>query len=153
MRERAEAYAWQMLESSGSQTIVLPRSYHLNESNSITLDRRCQLIAGLNGSGKTQALHRISEGAGDSGCLVRVHEIVEHVRATLKSRDDIEEMEEEVGSMSVESDLVASIGRVIGRDYDSVEWFGLELEGTQSGFSEWPWSTSEQFLVPHFRVR
>ncbi|MGH3722406.1 MAG: hypothetical protein ACRDRI_26940 [Pseudonocardiaceae bacterium] len=53
--------------------------------------------------------------------------------------------------MSIDKEMCKSLGRVVGRDYGTVEWYGLELEPTYEGFPGWP-TSGNQFLIPHFRV-
>jgi hypothetical protein len=61
-------------------------------------------------------------------------------------------MEAEVGSLPIPNNMISSLKRVIGRDYESVGWYNLELEPTQPTAVEWPWPEDVQSIVPHFRV-
>ncbi|MET7993106.1 hypothetical protein ABZU76_19645 [Amycolatopsis sp. NPDC005232] len=124
----------------------------LGGNQSIVLDKRCHVLAGFNGAGKSETLARIAEALGNSSQIIRLHEICEQVRAVLQSRTDIEDMETEVGSLPIPDDVIESICSVVGRDYESVEWFNLELEPSAGSFPNWPWLNDDQSIVPHFKV-
>lgn len=151
MREIAEREAWRRLGRSSSAAVSLTRIVPLDGGVQLALDKRCLVLAGFNGAGKSMTLDAISRSLLNESAIVRLHEICEQVRSVLRSRSDIEQMEAEVGPMSIEKETVQSLSRVIGRDYDNVEWYGLELEPTYEGFAGWP-TSDDQMLMPHFRV-
>jgi AAA domain, putative AbiEii toxin, Type IV TA system len=152
VREVIESQAWFKLERERNEFFSLPQSVTLDANTQITLRKRCHILAGLNGSGKSETLRKLSNALGRNCTIVRLHETCEQVRAILRSRDDIGEMEAEVGSLPISSDMIASLKRVIGRDYESVGWYNLELEPTQPTAVKWPWPEDVQSIVPHFLV-
>src|SRR5665647_834866 len=130
MREIAEREAWKRLGRNKSAPVSLTRIVPLDGDVQLALDKRCLVLAGFNGAGKSMTLDAISRSLSNESAIVRLHEICEQVRSVLRSRSDIEQMEAEVGPISIDRDTIQSLGRVIGRDYDAVEWYGLELEPT-----------------------
>jgi len=151
MREIAEREAWKRLGRNKSAPVSLTRIVPLDGDVQLALDKRCLVLAGFNGAGNSMTLDAISRSLSNESAIVRLHEICEQVRSVLRSRSDIEQMEAEVGPISIDRDTIQSLGRVIGRDYDAVEWYGLELEPTYEGFAGWP-TADDQMLTPHFRV-
>ncbi|MFE5837315.1 hypothetical protein [Arthrobacter sp. NPDC056493] len=61
-------------------------------------------------------------------------------------------MEEESGAIDLDQKMIETLGRVIGRDYESVQWFSLEFEPNEDYRESFLWPGG-QILVPHFRVK
>lgn len=118
----------------------------------LTLPGPCTIFAGLNGAGKTRALRSFSESLGDKAVLIRLHELCEHARANLRSRTDIADMEDETGSSTLDATMLNHLSRIIGRDYEFVEWYALDFEPSSDYRSSFNWPDA-QVTVPHFRVK
>jgi AAA domain, putative AbiEii toxin, Type IV TA system len=153
MRQVAEAFSWQHLEKQKTANVQLPREVEVGDNKSLILHKRCHILAGFNGAGKSEMLNALAKSLGDQCKAIKLHEVCEQVRSVLLSRSDIEEMEAEVGSRQLPIDLTPTLCSVVGRDYESIEWFDLELEPSDHRFPNWPWLEDLQPIVPHFRVQ
>src|SRR5271165_4853815 len=148
MREVAEREAWTRLaKASGARgdRALNPMGVELD------LTRGCTVVAGRNGSGKSRLLAAAKAELADRGLLIQLHQICERIRDIHASRNDIPEMEEETGLLSVDPTVLDHIYRVVGREYEEIQWFALDLEPSDEGDKTFLWS-GDQFLVPHFRV-
>ncbi|EFQ82026.1 hypothetical protein HMPREF0063_12868 [Aeromicrobium marinum DSM 15272] len=152
MREWSEKRLWQQLAAASRDRET--HSLNLGHGNHLDLDlsKGCTVVAGRNGAGKSQVLAAAKGKLGDQSTLIQLHQICEHARSALRSRDDIEEMEEETGALPLTDELISNLKRVVGRDYEEVQWFSLELEATASFRDSFEWP-GDQALVPHFRVK
>lgn len=150
MRVRAEREVWSKARKQRSSSTVAPVS--LASGKDLKLSVPCTVLAGLNGAGKTRALRMINDSTPDTTLLIQLHELCEHARASLRSRIDIQDMEEESGAIELDRKMAETLGRIIGRDYEYVQWFSLEFEPNEDyrGSFLWP---GGQILVPHFRVK
>lgn len=151
MRAVVERQAWANLtkERSGQDPVEVPLD---SKGTSLTLPGPCTVLAGLNGAGKTRALLSFSDSLGDRAVLVRLHELCEHARVNLRARDDISEMAEETGASTLDPATLDHLNRVIGRDYEFVEWYALDFEPTADYLSSFDWP-DDQVTIPHFRVK
>lgn len=71
----------------------------------------------------------------------------------LRSRDDLDAMIEEYDDLGPSVDRLNDLKRVVGRDYDSVDWYALEIEPSERMIADrFRWS-GDQPLVPYFRAR
>lgn len=150
MRLRAEREVWPRAIRQRQSSPVAP--FTLPSGKNLELSRPCTVLAGLNGAGKTRALHLLAASAPDSSLLIQLHELCEHARASLRSRIDIADMEEEAGPIEVDERTVQHLGRIIGRDYEYVEWYSLEFEPNEDYRETFRWP-GDQILVPHFKVK
>ena len=151
MKEVEEREAWRKLRASHATSVDLSRTIEVSPDQVLHLNERCVVLAGFNGAGKSVTLQRVSAAIGDVGVVIRLHEVCEGIRSVLRSRTDISEMESEVGSLVIDDNLKASLARVVGREYSSIDWFDLELEPAE-GLLEWP-ARGDHSLIPHFRVQ
>jgi energy-coupling factor transporter ATP-binding protein EcfA2 len=118
----------------------------------LDLSRGCTVVAGRNGAGKSRLLASAKAELADKGVLIQLHEICERVRAIHASRNDIPGMEEETGPLTLNADVVGHVYRIVGREYEDIQWFALDLEpGDESG-STFFWNGDQSF-VPHFRAK
>ncbi|MDF2050238.1 hypothetical protein [Arthrobacter sp. Cr_A7] len=151
MRLVAERQAWAKLikERTGQDPVQVA----IDASGvTLTLPGPCTVFAGLNGAGKTRTLRSLNDSLGDKAILIRLHELCEHARVNLRARDDIAEMADETGPLTLDSTTLEHLNRIVGRDYDYVEWYSLDFEPTQDYLSSFSWP-EDQVLVPHFRVK
>jgi energy-coupling factor transporter ATP-binding protein EcfA2 len=117
----------------------------------IDLSRGCTVVAGRNGAGKSRLLAAAKTELADKGVLIQLHQICERIRAVHASRNDIPEMEEETGPLTLNADMTNHVYRIVGREYEDIQWFALDLEPSDEDNSVFLWS-SDQSLVPHFRA-
>ena len=140
MRLVEEGKLWSKLTESPSESLPLELSW---DGHAIALNSRCTIVAGLNGAGKSRFLLEAKAQLGESATLIRLHEDCERTLEVLRSRSDIDELEDETGNTAVEGDEFAWLKRVIGRDYQTVTRSELELIPSDGG---------GEFVVPNFRV-
>lgn len=150
MRVRAEREVWRNARRQHSSSEVPP--VPLPSGKDLKLSVPCTVLAGLNGAGKTRALRIINDSAPDTALLIQLHELCEHARASLRSRIDIRDMEEESGAIDLDQKTVETLGRIIGRDYEYVQWFSLEFEPNEDYRDSFIWPGG-QILVPHFKAK
>jgi len=124
----------------------------LPSGKDLKLSVPCTVLAGLNGAGKTRALRMLSDSTPDATLLIQLHELCEHARASLRSRTDILDMEEESGPIDLDHNTVQTLSRIIGRDYEYVQWYSLEFEPNEDYRESFQWPGG-QTLVPHFKVK
>lgn len=151
MREVKEVAVWRELKkrlgkSSSSPIQLTPRI-------SVDLDEPCLVVGGKNGAGKTRFLRRIANHLDGSAVMVDLHFLCEQALTILRSRNDFDDMTEEFGPLQLDAERLDDLARVIGREYESVEWFAFEVEPDDSFVAErFKWA-SEQSLLPYFRVK
>jgi energy-coupling factor transporter ATP-binding protein EcfA2 len=149
MREAAEREAWARLARAsnrrGDRKLTLAMGVELD------LSRGCTVVAGRNGAGKSQLLAAAEEALADKGILIQLHQLCERIRAVHASRSDIAEMEEETGPLTLNADVVGHVRRIVGREYDTIQWFALDLAPSGQDDGTFLWG-GDQSLVPHFRA-
>lgn len=152
MRAAEEREAWRKLKKRNLPTPDLPVSVLLGAAtDALEIDQDCLVLAGLNGAGKTQALDAAAAALGDSATHIRLHEDCEQVRSILSTRDDLADLADETGPLTLDPDMAAALRRIIGRDYDTIEWYALELVTSDDEPQGWP-DPDGTFLVPYFQV-
>lgn len=150
VREAEERAAWKKLAHAAARRgdRRVPTSIGIE----LDLARGCIVIAGRNGAGKSQLLSAAKDALGDKAILIQLHQLCELVRRVHASRTDIADMEAEGGSLPLAPDIVDHVKRIVGREYETIEWYTLELSATDGDAGGFTWS-SDQSLVPHFRAR
>jgi hypothetical protein len=114
------------------------------------------VISGKNGTGKSRLLRDIHAAHKDSTVLLDMHHLCEQALVILRSRTDLDEMVEEFDSLGPDDDRLDDIQRVVGRKYDSVEWYALEIAPPDRHIAakfRWAGDEDDEPLVPFFRVR
>ena len=149
MRRVVEREVWSALRKSNHS-----ENSHIATFGSIALDlgAPCVVLGGRNGAGKTRVLRSVAEHLGDGGLFLDLHSLCEQALAILRSRDDFEEMLEEFDVLGPDMDRSEDVCRVIGRDYELVEWYALEVESSDENVSrKFSWN-GEQPLLPYFKA-
>lgn len=121
----------------------------------ITLDLStpCLVVGGRNGAGKTRLLRSIADHLGDDGLLLDLHFLCEQALTVLRSRDDFDEMTAEFDVLGPDEDRQDDVQRVIGREYELIDWYALEVEPSDKAVAErFRWG-GEQSLLPYFEVQ
>lgn len=150
MRRAEENKAWSALRKRHQSDPPSPLSI-----GEITLDLStpCLVVGGRNGAGKSRLLRAIAGHLGESGLLLNLHYLCEQALIILRSRDDFDEMLEEFGVFGPDAERLNDIQRIIGREYESVEWYALEVEPADEGVADrFRWG-GEQSLLPYFLVQ
>jgi energy-coupling factor transporter ATP-binding protein EcfA2 len=149
MREAAEREAWARLSEASRRRG--DRKLSLSMGVELELSRGCTVVAGRNGAGKSRLLTAAEVELADKGILIQLHQLCERIRAVHASRNDIPEMEEETGPLTLNADVVSHVRRIVGREYDDIQWFALDLAPSDEDDGTFLWA-SDQSLVPHFRA-
>lgn len=122
----------------------------LAPSVNLDLSQPCIILGGRNGAGKSRILRAISEEQDVNGVLIDLHRLIEHVLIILRSRDDFEAMLEEYAPIDISRDDLAAVDLIVGRQYESVQWYALELEPSELAIdSTFVWN-GDQSLIPYF---
>ena len=150
MRQVAEAKQWSILQKLRDKSPT--NSIEVAGFPVIDVSVPCTVIGGRNGAGKSRLLRAIAESVGQDGLLIDLHYLTEQALMILRSRKDFDEMADEFGVIGPDEDRLEDVRRVIGRNYEAVEWFALDVEPADSEVAQrFCWS-GEQPLVPYFRV-
>lgn len=150
MRRAEEEGVWGALKKRRQREPGLPVVF-----DNITLDLStpCLVVGGRNGAGKTRLLQSIAEHLGSDGLLLDLHSLCEQALGVLRSRDDFDEMTTEFDVLGPDDDRRDDVQRVIGREYDVVDWYALEVEPSNAAVAErFRWG-GEQPLLPYFNVQ
>lgn len=153
MRRADERAIW--ASHKKSYAAAPPRPLRVGDS-SVNLAAACTVISGRNGTGKSRLLRNIQAELGRSAVRLDMHYLCEQALSILRSRTDTDEMVEEFDPLGPDDDRLDDVKRVIGREYDSVEWYALEIEPQDEEVAarfRWSREGSDDPLVPHFRVR
>ncbi len=149
MRRVEEAGLWADLKQKGSASAHT----HRFESVVLSLGDPCLVIGGRNGAGKSRLLRSLAQDPRVNGLFLDLHALCEQLLAVLRSRDDFDEMKEEVEVGGPDADRQDDVQRIIGREYESVEWYSLEIEPSDEATAQrFRWG-GDQAVVPYFRVR
>lgn len=149
MRRAEEQKLWSNLKKSrhGRRSPV--------SVGNITLDvsSPCIVLGGRNGAGKSRLLRSLDEQLGDGAIYVDLHHLCEQALIVLRSRDDFNEMKDEFEVLGPDADRRSDVERIIGREYDSIDWYALEIEPSDSEAADrFTWG-GEQPLLPFFHVQ
>lgn len=148
MRQAAEERVWRRLQKRRGTEAV--RKVTLESGQDLEVTAAGMIVGGLNGSGKTRLLTTI-DATQSNTLLLRLHELCEVVRKALASPHDLGELIEEVGPLDLDATVVSHVERVIGRDYDSVNWYALQFDPDPDYIQRFSWD-GEEVIVPYFAV-
>lgn len=149
MRRAKEELLWGELLAAYDRA---PQSVLLENEVELVIDQPCLVIGGKNGSGKSRVLRKIAADLGPSALYIDLHHLCEQAMIVLRSRDDIDEMTEEFDPDGPDATRRDDLRRIIGRRYQEVQWFSLEIEPNDPSAAErFKWSGTQP-LVPYFRT-
>lgn len=148
MRSAEEAKLWPSLRKAGG---ALPRGVFSFDGARIDLSEPCIIVGGLNGSGKSRVLRALADSLEDKGLLINVHALCERVLAVLRSRDDFGDMKDEFGRIGPDDKRRSDVERAVGREYESVDWYALEIESSVTSDTD-GFGGAEADLLPYFDV-
>ena len=124
----------------------------LADGSEIDLSVACTIVGGLNGAGKSRLLKSIAGQLSDAAVLIDLHRLCEQVLGLIAQRPDVAAISEEFSPMELAGERLDDISRIIGRDYETVEWYSLEIEpGDERAAEQFSWG-GQQSLVPYFKV-
>lgn len=150
MRQAEEAKVWGSLKKKRQGN---PPDLVKFDDIPLDLSTPCLVVGGRNGAGKTRLLRSIAEHLGDDGLLLDLHFLCEQALSVLRSRDDFDEMAAEFSVLGPDEDRQDDVQRVIGREYDLIDWYALEVEPSDKIVAErFRWG-GEQPLLPYFEVQ
>lgn len=150
MRRAEEVKVWSALKKKRQGE---PPSNVALDKITLDLSTPCLVVGGRNGAGKTRLLRSIADRVGDDGLLLNLHFLCEQALTVLRSRDDFSEMTAEFDVLGPDEDRQDDVQRVIGREYDVLDWYALEVEPSDKAVAERFLWGGEQPLLPYFEVQ
>lgn len=149
MRQAEEASVWSALIKRFSS--INPE---LVKAEGIDFDvsRPCTVIGGRNGTGKSRVLHSLKAALGERAILIDLHAICEQALNVLRTQGDIEDLKDEAGAMQLPTMRLEDVERIVGRKYERVEWYGLDVvPGDVLVADRFKWGT-DQTVIPYFEA-
>lgn len=151
MRRAEERTIWKTLQKGRAGES--PQIFDMGNSSSIDLASPCIVLGGRNGAGKSRLLRALANHIGEKALLIDLHHLCEQALIVLRSRADFDAMLEEFDPSGPSADRLEDVQRVIGREYESIEWFALEVEPDDPMIAErfrWAGEEPRQTLLPYF---
>lgn len=149
MRDAEEKKVWKDLKrqrNNGASSVLSL------ECATIDLSEPCVIVGGRNGVGKTRLLRHIADTAADDCILLDIHSLCAQALTLLRSRDDFSDMAAEFDTVGPTDERRNDVQRVVGREYEVVDWYALEIEPSEHSTAEqFRWG-GEEPLLPYFEV-
>ena len=150
MRRAEEEKLWDALKKSRGD--VSPSEVSVGNLI-VDIAAPCLVLGGRNGAGKSRFLRSLDEHLNDRGLYIDLHHLCEQALGVLRSRDDFDEMKEEFEVLGPDHDRRKDVERIIGREYEKIDWYALEVEPSDSSAADrFRWG-GDQSLIPFFNVR
>ena len=150
MRYAEEIKAWPAIKKQRRMLPPAPISIGKIE---LELSAPCIVLGGRNGAGKSRLMRDLSARLGDKGLLLDLHYLCEQALIVLRSRKDFEDMKAEFEILGPDSDRRDDVQQIIGREYESIDWYALEVEPEDKDVAErFRWG-GEQSLLPYFEAK
>lgn len=150
VRAAEESAVWGKLQKARERAAA--DLFEVGNGTSIDLAKPCTVLGGRNGAGKSRLLRRLEQHLGDGAVLVDLHHLVEQALILLRSRDDFDAMAEEVDPLGPSEERLNDLQKIVGRVYDDLAWFALEVDPDDERVAKrFSW-TGEQPLIPYFRA-
>ena len=150
MRRAEEEKTWGALRKKQQGT---PASFVTFDDITLDLSTPCLVVGGRNGAGKTRLLRSISDHLAGGGLLLDLHFLCEQALTVLRSRDDFDEMKAEFEVLGPDGDRRDDVQRIVGREYEAIDWYALEVEPSdETAAQRFRWG-GEQALLPYFDVQ
>ncbi|WP_243057818.1 hypothetical protein [Nocardioides sp. SR21] len=150
MRAAKEAAVWGSLIKARAEAGSEP--FEVGSGTTIDLARPCTVLGGRNGAGKSRLLRKLEAHLGDRALLVDLHHLTEQALILYRSRDDFDAMTDEVDPLGPSDDRLKDIQKIVGRSYDSIDWFSLEIEPDDPEVADRFRWLGDQSLIPYFRA-
>ena len=149
MRQAEEATVWSALAKKFAN---LEPEVITAEGVDFDVSRLCTVLGGRNGTGKSRVLHSLKAELGDRAILIDLHAICEQALNVLRTQGDIEDLKEEAGLMQLPAQRIEDVERIVGRKYERVEWYGLDVvPGDALVADRFKWGT-DQTVIPYFEA-
>lgn len=150
MRRAEEVRVWRSLKKKrGANSAEIAQFGEIT----LNLSTPCLVVGGRNGAGKTRLLRSIADHLGNESLILDLHFLCEQALTVLRSREDFDEMTAEYDVLGPDDDRQDDVQRVIGREYDYIHWYALEVEPSDRAVAErFRWG-GEQPLLPYFEVQ
>jgi energy-coupling factor transporter ATP-binding protein EcfA2 len=147
VRRAEEGKAWVALNAQKNWPDVVG-----SKDLPIALTDRCVVLGGRNGSGKSRMLRELASALGSRAMYIDLHYLTQYVLQASRRDDPLEEMLDEYDPVELADARLADVSRIVGRDYDDVEWFGLDIDtGLAVDDPHMDWLSDEVF--PYFRMK
>lgn len=149
MREAAEASVWGELQKRFRSVASEPVS-----AAGVLIDVAlpCTILGGRNGTGKSRVLRALNTELGARSVYINLHALCEQTLDILRSRTDVEDLKDEVEAMSLTVDQIDDMHRIINREYDRFDWYGLDVVPGDAAVAEtFSWG-ADQPTVPYFEA-
>jgi energy-coupling factor transporter ATP-binding protein EcfA2 len=150
VRQAKERLVWDELKLAHARAI--PEPFEISLGASLDLSRPCTVLGGRNGSGKSRLLRAIASQTGPGAVYIDLHHLCEQALIVLRGQKNLAETKDELGVIGPTRDRLNDVERIVGRDYDSVEWFALDLGPVDKEVVErFQWG-GDELLTPYFVV-
>lgn len=153
MRRAKEVLVWRELQREHAN--ATPSPFAISTSKSIDLARPCTILGGRNGSGKSRLLKSIAASLGGDAVYLDLHHLCEQALTVLRSVKGLDEMKDELGVIGPDDRRLDDVRRIVGRDYESVDWYALDVgpEGEEIAAKfRWDGEEDDDPLTPYFIV-
>ncbi|WP_147301836.1 hypothetical protein [Microbacterium sp. AG157] len=153
MRRADELRVWRDLQAAHAN--ATPNLFSIGPASVIDLSRPCTVLGGRNGSGKSRLLRSIAASLGEAALYLDLHHLCEQALMVLRSLNNLAEMKDELGLIGPDDKRLDDVRRVVGRDYESVEWYALDVgpEGQEIAAKfRWGRDPDDDPLTPYFTV-
>lgn len=150
MRRAAEARLWDKLRKMRGDEEATP--FDVGDGTTVNLAAPCTILSGRNGAGKSRLLRAVAESLDERALYLDLNHLCEQALIVIRSRVDIEAMTEEVDELGTSTQAQEDLQRVVGRNYQDIQWYALDLEPADPAVADrFRWG-GDQALVPYFRV-
>jgi predicted ATPase len=122
------------------------------EGVSVDVAFPCTILGGRNGTGKSRILRALNTELGARSVYINLHALCEQTLDILRSRTDVKDLKDEVEAMSLTADQIDDMHRIINREYDRFDWYGLDVvPGDLEVAERFSWG-ADQPTVPYFEA-
>lgn len=150
MRRAEEERFWSELKKSRAAVAASQVSFG---EITVDLSTPCLVVGGRNGAGKSRLLRAIATHLGESALFLDLHFLCEQALIISRSRTDFDDMASEYEAFGPGEPRKNDLERVIGREYEEVDWYAFEVEPSDAGTAaRFRWG-GEQALTPYFKVK
>lgn len=127
------------------------------DGTSLGLGAHCTVLGGRNGAGKSRLLRRVRDESPEDSIYIDLHVLAEQALGVIGARTDAAEMFDEFEPVLLSGDALEDVARIVGRDYDRVEWFSLDVLPSETAVaSAFKWGAAgdkeDEPVLPYFRV-
>jgi predicted ATPase len=150
VRQVEELKVWKELRKGRASEA--PDLFVIGANSAIDLSHPCTILGGRNGAGKSRLLRSIAaHHAFESQTLyLDMYRLCEQALAVLRKEKNLAEMKDELGVIGPGPKRLEDVRRIVGRDYDSVDWYALDLgPESEDDVERFRWGADDP-LMPYF---